>query len=195
MNPTEHPRQQARENPEPHEATNPVPWIVVALAAAPLAFGVWYIARAPLQGDAQWGDARSVDELRGRRGAAAADGAAIYAARCAACHQATGPGLPGVFPPLAGSEWVTGPDETLAAIVLHGVSGPLTVRGAAYDGAMPGFAAQLQDAELAAVLSFVRTQWGNAAPAVGAETVGRVRQATAARAAPFKGDAELGTSR
>lgn len=197
MRATEPHPQQARENPEPHEATNPVPWIIVTLTSALLAFGISYIALAPLQGPARLGDERSVEELRGARGAAAGalDGAAIYAARCAACHQATGTGLPGVFPPLAASEWVVGKDETLAAIVLRGIGGPLTVRGTVYDGAMPAFAAQLQDAELAAVLTFVRSQWGNTAPAVSAETVARVRSATVARAGPFGGDAELDATR
>ena len=96
-----------------------------------------------------------------------------------------------MFPPLAGSEWVTGKESTLAAVVLHGVDGPLTVKGSTYNGAMPAFAAQLGDAELAALLTHIRSQWGNTAAPVTAEAVAAARQETAARTTPFKGDAEL----
>ncbi len=185
---------QERENPEPHESRNPMPWFVIVLTALLLAFGVVYIAGTSLDEAPALGDGRTLAELQGApapAAGAAVDGAAVYAARCVACHQATGAGLPGVFPPLAGSEWVTGKDSTLAAVVLHGIEGPLTVKGAAYNGAMPAFAAQLGDAELAAVLTHIRGQWGNGAAAVTAETVAAVRRDTAARSAPFNGDADL----
>ncbi|HSI60710.1 MAG TPA: cytochrome c, partial [Ideonella sp.] len=119
------------------------------------------------------------------------DGAAIYASLCVACHQATGAGLPGVFPPLAGSEWVNGKEGTAAAIVLHGVSGPLTVKGQTFNGAMPAFQAQLSDAQIAALLTHLRSHWGNASPPVTAQTVGQVREALKARTGPFAGDQEL----
>ncbi|MEW6704080.1 MAG: cytochrome c [Pseudomonadota bacterium] len=188
-----HPQQQ-RENPEPHESANPMPWGVIVLTALLLGFGAAYIARSSLGNAPALGDGRSAAELQGAAPAAAgaaADGAAVYAARCAACHQAGGSGLPGVFPPLAGSEWVLGKPSTLVALVLHGASGPLTVRGRTYDGAMPGFGAQLPDAELAAVLTHLRSQWGHSAEPVTADMVAEVRQATAGRSGPFKGDAEL----
>lgn len=185
---------QERENPEPHESPNPMPWFVIVLTALLLAFGVVYIAGTSLDHAPGLGDGRSLAELQGAPAAApgaAIDGAAVYAARCVACHQANGAGLAGVFPPLAGSEWVTGKESTLAAVVLHGVDGPLTVKGSTYNGAMPAFAAQLGDAELAALLTHIRSQWGNTAAPVTAETVAAVRQETAARTTPFKGDAEL----
>jgi mono/diheme cytochrome c family protein len=124
---------------------------------------------------------------------AGGDGAEIFAARCAACHQAGGTGIPGAFPPLAGSNWVTGPDVTAVKILLHGVHGTLTVNGTAYNGAMPGFASQLSDADIAAVLSYVRSQWGNKAAPVGASLVSAQRAATAARSEPWNGDADLAT--
>ena len=188
-----HPQQQ-RENPEPLEGANPMPWFVILLTALLFAFGVVYIVRTTLGTPAEWGDGRSVAELQGPVAAApgaVVDGAAVYAARCAACHQATGAGLPGVFPPLAGSDWVAGKEATLAAIVLHGINGPLTVNGNPFNGAMPAFAAQLQDAEVAAVLSHVRSQWGNTGAPVTAEAVAAVRKDSGARSEPFKGDAEL----
>lgn len=186
--------QQARENPEPSEASNPMPWLVLLITAALLAFGVVYIARSSLSLAPELGDLRTLAELQGSPPAntgSAIDAAAIYSARCAACHQAAGGGLAGVFPPLAGSEWVNGKAETLAAIVLHGVTGPLTVKGARYDGAMPAFGTQMQDTEIAAVLSYLRSQWGNRAEAVSAETVAAVRRDTANRSEPFEGDAGL----
>jgi mono/diheme cytochrome c family protein len=99
--------------------------------------------------------------------------------------------LPGVFPPLAGSEWVLGKEATLARILLHGINGSLTVKGSTYNGAMPAFKEQLQDAEIAAVLSHVRSQWGNQGAVVAPEVVATARKDTAARTEPFKGDAEL----
>ena len=119
------------------------------------------------------------------------DGATVFAARCAACHQLSGTGLPGVFPPLAGSNWVNGAPGTLARIVLHGVQGTLTVNGTAYNGAMPPFAEQLSDAEIAAVLTYIRSQWGNKGAPVGDTVVSAQRSATAARSAPWNGEAEL----
>jgi len=186
--------QQQRENPEPVEGSNPMPRFVILLTAALLVFGIVYIARTTLDNPPTWGDGRSVAELQGSPPAAAGatvDGAAVFSARCAACHQATGAGLQGVFPPLAGSEWVVGKPETLVAMVLHGINGPLTVKGNSYSGAMPAFKGQLQDAELAAVLSHVRSTWANKADAITADTVAKVRKDTDARAQPYKGDADL----
>ncbi len=121
----------------------------------------------------------SADAARARSRAL---GAQVYV-RCAACHQPDGSGVPAVFPPLAGSEWVLGPADLPIAIVLHGVQGPIAVRGKTYDNSMLayGTTAPLSDGEVAAVLTYVRTSWGNAAPAVSAADVARVRAATAAR--------------
>lgn len=189
--------QQRREHPEPHESAGRVPGAVLATVAAMIVFGVVYIGLAHVDTPSAWGDGRDIAELRGSRPAAGtkADGAALYAAMCAACHQAQGGGLAGVFPPLAGSEWVLGDERTAAAIVLHGVSGELTVKGIRYRGAMPSFKTQLDDDQLAALLTHLRGQWGNTGAPVNAATVAAVRAETAARAAPFDGDAELKAAR
>jgi len=121
----------------------------------------------------------------------AVDGAAIFAGSCVACHQAGGTGLPGVFPPLAGSSWVGGRDATLVQILLHGVQGALTVNGKNYNSAMPAFGNQLSDAQIAAVLTYVRSQWGNKAAAVNPSLVSAQRAATAARGGPWNGDVDL----
>lgn len=99
---------------------------------------------------------------------------------CAGCHQAHGRGMPGVFPPLAGSEIATGAPEIPIRIVLHGLQGPLTVKGQRFNGTMPAWG-QFSDADIAATLSYVRSQWGNAAATVTAVQVTAVRQATAGR--------------
>lgn len=187
--------QQRRENPEPDEGRRPVPWFMLILIALVTAFGVVYITRqSDIELSSALGDGRDLAELRGKvaEAGSAVDGAAVYASLCVACHQASGQGLPGVFPPLAGSEWVNGKEATLASIVLHGVTDKITVRGVAYNGAMPAFKEQLNDAQLAAVLTHLRSQWGNSAEPVSAETVAKVRAATADRTASFKGEAELG---
>lgn len=194
MSPHDITPQQERENPDPVEKPNPMPWPMLVLAAGLMAFGIGYILRADIESPSAWGDGRTRAELTGAKQQAdggKVDGAAIYASLCVACHQATGLGLPGVFPPLAGSEWVKGRDTTAAAILLHGISGALTVKGVVYKGAMPAFKDQLSDAQIAAVLSHVRSQWGNTAAAVKPETVAAVRAELKDRAAPFGGDKEL----
>lgn len=188
---------QGRENPDPHELGRPIPLWVLGVAALLAAWGVYYILAAGPLVEARYGDVRSLDDLRAKPGAdagaagAAVDGAAIYAARCVACHQATGAGLPGVFPPLAGSDWVLGAEKVLLQILLHGAEGELTVKGQVYKGAMPAFGAQLADAELAAVASHIRKQWGNDATPIDVAAVARERAASKERQTPWKGDAEL----
>lgn len=119
--------------------------------------------------------------------AAPADGQEVYGRTCAACHQADGKGN-AVFPPLAGSEYVTGDPVRLTKIVLHGLSGPITVAGKSYSSTMPAWGAALSDAEVAAVATYVRSAWGNAAPAIDAAQVAAVRKATAAQKQPYTAD-------
>ena len=186
--------QQERENPDPVEKPNPMPWPMLLLAAGLMSFGIVYITQANIETPSAWGDGRTRAELTGAKkdaGGGKVDGAAIFASLCVACHQATGLGLPGVFPPLVASEWVLGKDTTTAAILLHGINGALTVKGVAYKGAMPAFKDQLSDEQIAAVLSHVRSQWGNAAAAVKPETVAAVRAETKDRPGPYGGDKEL----
>ena len=194
--------QQQRENAEPYERTRPVPWFVLLVLLVMFGSGVLYILSSEANTPSAWGDGRSLAELSGAAkagppgaGAVKPDGAALYSSLCVACHQASGTGLPGVFPPLAGSQWVNGKDSTMAAIVLQGVSGQLTVNGVAFNGAMPSFKAQLSDEQLAAVLSHVRSAWGNASPAVEPSTVARVRDELKARTEPFAGDQDLAALR
>lgn len=182
-----------REHPDPQEGARPIPWYVIVLVACLASVCVAYIVDANVDTPSEWGDGRSRSELSAGPAAAGGkvDGSALFASACAACHQATGAGLPGVFPPLAGSEWVKGKPTTVAAIVLQGVSGPLTVKGGNYSGAMPAFKGQFSDEQVAAVLTHVRSQWGNGAAAVDAATVAKVREQLKSRTAPFAGGTEL----
>jgi mono/diheme cytochrome c family protein len=94
----------------------------------------------------------------------AEQGKAIYG-NCMPCHQGTGTGVAGQFPPLAGSEWVNGSEKRLVAILLKGLTGPITVHGAknTYSGNMVGWETALTDKKIAAVASYIRSQWGNQA--------------------------------
>lgn len=114
-------------------------------------------------------------------------GLAVYnRPTCAPCHQPTGQGTPGLFPPLAGAEWVLEKDPSrLIRIVLGGIQGPIQVKGAAFNNAMPPWGPTLNDEEIAHVLTYVRQAWGNDASAVTTEQVAKVRKDTASRAAPW----------
>ena len=106
------------------------------------------------------------------------DGKALYTTRCSSCHQSTGMGLPGAFPPLKDSEWVTGSATVPVNILLRGLQGEIEVQGSTYNGVMPSFAIQLADDEIAALLTYVRTDFGGLSDgSVDAEMVRKVREA------------------
>ncbi|MGV3772853.1 MAG: c-type cytochrome [Verrucomicrobiales bacterium] len=109
-------------------------------------------------------------------------GEKVYTSICLPCHGPSGAGAAGQFPPLAGSEWVISeaPDR-IARIVMHGLQGPIQVKGAGYNNAMPGFGEALSDQEVAAVLNYIRISWGNAAPEVPVEKITEIRTATQGR--------------
>jgi putative membrane-bound dehydrogenase-like protein len=115
----------------------------------------------------------------------ASPGQTIYEMACLPCHQPEGKGLPGVYPPLAGSEWVRGDATRLIKIVLHGLSGPVTVAGQNFGSTpgavpMPSFAG-LTDRQIADVLTFVRDEYGAKAGTVSEEGVRKIRAATSNR--------------
>jgi cytochrome c oxidase cbb3-type subunit 2 len=103
------------------------------------------------------------------------DGAAIYANNCAACHQASGQGIQGAFPSLVGAAYVTEEDPTRhIRSVLYGLQG-VTIDGKDYSGIMQPFSELLSDEEVAAVINYERTNWGNDAPVITAGDVAEVR--------------------
>jgi mono/diheme cytochrome c family protein len=189
---TEAPR--LRENADPDEGIRPLPWFLVMLLGAMAMWGAFYIYATPSGEDSAYGDQRTVADLRPPVTAVGAvstvNGKQVYGAKCAACHQATGLGVAGVFPPLADSEWVLGDDKRLINILLHGVNGAMVVKGVEYKGAMPAWKS-MSDEELAAVMTYIRNDWGNKAPAITAQAVMAQREATASRTGPYNGGQEL----
>ena len=96
-----------------------------------------------------------------------------------------GQGIPGVFPPLEGSEWVTEKKGRLIRLLLQGMTGTIDVGGTTYSGAMPPWGGSLDDEQIAQVSTYIRTSWGNDAAAVTADEVARVRAATKGRKNPW----------
>jgi mono/diheme cytochrome c family protein len=147
-----------------------------ALAANQLHFG-----GSPAQAD-------YLTKLLGTPRTAPSPGETIYEMACLPCHQPEGKGLPGVYPPLAGSDWVGGDTARLIKIVLHGLTGKLTVGGQDFGGPnripMPSLGG-LTDEQIADVLTFVRKEFGPKVSAVSVEEVNKVRAATANRAEPW----------
>jgi mono/diheme cytochrome c family protein len=186
MSEVEHPAHK-REQHEPEELHTAIPPFLVVVFAAIVGWGLWYYFQhsgfPPRAGDSR--TAIVIDR------SAKLDGGAIYSGNCAACHQATGMGLPGVFPPLVASEWASSTDKAIPVqVLLHGLEGSITVNGTSYSGAMPSFK-QLGDREIAAVLSHVRSAWGNSASAVTADDVAAGRRRFSDRSTAWQGETEL----
>jgi mono/diheme cytochrome c family protein len=91
-------------------------------------------------------------------------GQILYLQKCAACHQAEGQGMPHPIPPLAGSPVLLGDDDDLAGLLLHGKAG------------MPAFHLFLSDDKIAAILTYARDSWGNAAPPISEATIATARK-------------------
>lgn len=92
------------------------------------------------------------------------DGKTVFAKNCAACHMATGAGIPGAFPALKANKFVLGDQDAVITTVLKG------------RGGMPTFAESLDDTQLSLAISYIRTSWGNGAAPVGADQVAKVRE-------------------
>lgn len=114
-------------------------------------------------------------------------GQPVYETLCLNCHQPDGRGLPGIYPPLAGSEWVTGPATPLIRMLLHGLTGPITVAGTEYgsQNPIPMPPSGLDDVRIADVLSYIRGTFGSGAGPVTPEEVRTVREADSGRSTPW----------
>jgi nitrite reductase (NO-forming) len=106
-----------------------------------------------------------------------AAGKALYAGTCSVCHQSNGAGLADVFPPLAKADYLMEDPRRAIEVVLNGLSGKITVNGKTYDSVMPPMS-QLNDDEVANILTYVMNDWGNEGPAVSPKEVADVRATT-----------------
>lgn len=179
-----------REKEEPSENFAPLPLFLVAIfmifafwAGIYIVhysgdFGPFHYDETVRAGEGEVEGPREVDMM--------ALGARIYNQNCVACHQSSGLGLPGVYPPLVASDWVQDNPERLIKIVLAGMAGPIVVNGREYNNAMTAFA-RLKDQQIAAVLTYIRTSpdYNNASYAVSEELVASVRAAYGERTEPW----------
>jgi mono/diheme cytochrome c family protein len=179
-----HARLQAAK-PEKADGYSKLPLVILGLMCSVIFFGSVYLVHYSIRFDPLVVNEHASREKPGAVKVAALSraqlGAKVYNTTCITCHQANGLGVPGQYPPLAGSEWATGSEERVIRIVLHGLSGPLKVHGQEFNNVMAPLGAALKDEQIANVLSYVRSSWGNSAPEVQPETVARVRAETAGR--------------
>lgn len=185
-----------REKPEPKEGFEPLNLWMVVMIAGLLFFAGSYLTRysggfKPDHFDeSHINDPSEIPNLV----AAAPDpnqafkalGGKVFRENCAICHNDAGEGKPGIAPPLAASDWVsTNGIARVTRLILEGGSGPITVSGVEFNvasAAMVGFRATLTDEQIAAVITFLRSSWGNSGDPVKTSEVAAIRAATADRA-------------
>jgi mono/diheme cytochrome c family protein len=115
-----------------------------------------------------------------------AKGKKVFDSTCSLCHQPNGLGAEGKAPPLVGSEWVLAPKpDRIIRIVLDGLQGPVHVKDQEWNLAMASWKSTFKDEDIAAVLSYVRNNWGNKAPMVTPEQVAAIRKKEQARTQPW----------
>lgn len=112
-----------------------------------------------------------------------------YLTTCAGCHGTDGAGMNRLAPPLIGSDWVLGDEKRLALVILHGLEGPLEVNGKVYDApeilpVMPAHST-MDDGDIAAILTYIRNEWGNSAGPVSGRLVGSTRHTSQGRVVPW----------
>ncbi len=187
-----------REKREPHAGLEPLSLWLIAIYGLAIFFGGSYLGRysgnfsgdgldpfvgAPPPKSAGTGPGGpQTQEL-----SPADRGKKIYSANCAVCHQPNGLGAAGQgYPPLAGSEWVNGGTKRLGMIVLKGLQGPLTVKGAQFGTAvMQPWDKTLNDAKIADVLTYIRQEWGNTGGPVTPEGIAALRKELASHPDSF----------
>jgi len=177
---------------QPGSPTVPM-WLIILTGLLLYGSAVYFDLHGGWFSPAVYAPFRNVAEVEGRWPMTQEDpfalGKIVYnKPTCLTCHQATGLGTPGQFPPLAGSEWVNEKEPgRIIRIVLNGFQGSLTVGGKEFNGSMPPWGADppagLTDEEIAHVLTFVRQnkEWHNDAPLVTPERVKAVRETLKAK--------------
>lgn len=180
-----------RENPEPVESRGSLPGLFLVIFGVFGASGFTYLVQHGGDDFSFAGDERSPQIVAA---STEVSGPAVFQASCVTCHQATGLGVPKTFPPLVGSTWLLEDKETPIRIVLLGLQGPIEVNGERYHNTMPPLRT-LRDEEIAAVLTHVRSSWGNQASPITADDVRAVRGSLAGRTEPWNGGDELTAAR
>lgn len=177
--------------PDREHGYSKTPLILLGVMCTLVFFGSIYVAHYSIRFDPLVVNAYA-DRAKPKSGnevviTAAMRGKRVYIANCLACHQANGQGQPNIFPPVAGSEWVSGSEERSIRIILHGLQGPITVAGKEYNNVMAPLGSVLRDDQIADVISYTRQEegWNNTGGEVSAETVARIRSETADRRAPW----------
>ncbi|MDG2308686.1 MAG: c-type cytochrome [Candidatus Binatia bacterium] len=136
-------------------------------------------------GDPRPGGARALSPDEEKRRTA---GKQLFADSCAACHGATGRGLAGQAPALAGSPWARDSDDWLVRIVLDGLTGPIEIDGKEWNLTMPGHGDDTEhfgDEALAGLLTYMRRAWGHAEDPISPDVIAGIREATAGRTLPW----------
>jgi mono/diheme cytochrome c family protein len=176
---------------EPGVGTGEMPVFFMAVLAALIFLALLHLDRfgggfhnqvyPPFESHDKLLAAQPMDPVGKRR----AHGAQVYDVACKLCHQPNGLGTPGQFPPLDGSEWVNGPINRLVRIPHNGLIGPITVNGQPWNAAMPAMGAALTDEDMADLLTFIRSSWGNKSGPVSLEQVKKIRAEISSRTEPW----------
>lgn len=190
-----------RENAEPSAQVTPIPlWLAAICAAVMVWAGTYFgVFHGGLSGNVfnEYESSPAVlFPIPEKAGAAQATvattqslaelGKAVYS-NCVPCHQPNGLGVAGQFPPLVNTERVTGSEKRLVAVLLKGLQGPITIGGAkqTYTGNMVAWEGSLSDKKIAAVVSYIRSAWGNNAPEISEAKVAAARKEFAAQKAQW----------
>jgi mono/diheme cytochrome c family protein len=184
-------------NAEPTAARSHLPMWILVVTLLLLYVGGIYFDRHSGWFDGQvyspYKNAAELEAYQPKSGAAAAraQGKKVYEQICGTCHGTDGMGKPGQAPPLAGSDWViTKGHSRLAHIPLLGLNGPVMVKGEPmnFPSGMAAMGAALSDSDLAAVLTYIRSSWGNKAGEVTADDIKAVRASMGGNTQPMSAD-------
>jgi len=183
-----------REKPEPKESDSPMPLFLLGfISAMVLMVAIYFVHNSggfsPMVYDERFDPKNAPTTVAEVKVDPVVQGKKLFNTVCATCHQATGMGVPSVYPPLVKSEWANGSEERVIRILLHGLTGPVKVAGADFNSTMPvigpgGY--NYTDEKIAAVLTYVRQEWGNTAAPISPAKVTEIRtKAAAGRSTPW----------
>ncbi|MBI6545824.1 MAG: cytochrome c [Cyanobacteria bacterium NC_groundwater_1444_Ag_S-0.65um_54_12] len=179
-----------RESREPMEGREPAPWWLWPVVTVALFAGGFYLGRhwgtfAPIAHIGYLEPAAPELSPVAMPSASRQSGSDLYVRHCVQCHQPAGKGLPGIFPPLAGSGWVEVDPAVPVRIILDGLVGPAAVAGVTYPGIMPAWRDRLSDDEIAAIATYLGMLTKADAPPISSQQVTAERGQTTGRSRPW----------